>query len=146
MFFTLLSKGKVKLFYGCCKIANHMTSNLRLRNLLSLHQAFAQARVSNGESLAGLESAFAASLEVSLSMWSQIKAGRTVGDKLARQFESKGGKHAGWLDQEHPDTAPDPSEERFIAMCRSAWTSADRAGRAELKRIIGAANGGGSSK
>ncbi|MBP9735098.1 MAG: hypothetical protein KBD82_05605 [Rhodoferax sp.] len=114
-------------------------SSIRLRNLLSLHQAFAQARVTNGESLAGLESAFAASLEVSLSMWSQIKSGRTVGDKLARQFESKSSKPLGWLDQEHSETAPDPAEEKFIATCRAAWASADRTGRAELKKIIGAA-------
>ncbi len=114
-----------------------MTSNIRLRNLLSLHQAFAQERVSKGDSLAGLEGDFAASLEVSLSMWSQIKSGRTVGDRLARQFESKGSKPAGWLDQEHPETAPDPAEEKFIELCRSAWANADRNGRAELKRTIG---------
>lgn len=116
-----------------------MTSSIRLRNLLSLHQAFVQERISKGETLAGLEGDFAASLEVSLSMWSQIKSGRTVGDKLARQFEAKRSKPAGWLDQEHPETAADPAEEKFIAMCRIAWTHADRAGRAELKRMIGAA-------
>lgn len=118
-----------------------MTSNIRLRNLLSLHQAFAQVRVSKGESLAGLEGDFAASLEVSLSMWSQIKSGRTVGNTLARQFESKWSKPSGWLDQEHPETAPDPAEEKFIAMCRTAWANADRAGRAELKRAIGGVKG-----
>ncbi len=56
---------KVKLFYYCCKIANLMTTNIRLRNLLSLHQSFVQERVSNGEPLAGLEGSFAAALEVS---------------------------------------------------------------------------------
>jgi hypothetical protein len=118
-----------------------MTSSIRLRNLLSLHQAFVQERISKGETLAGLEGDFAASLEVSLSMWSQIKSGRTVGDKLARQFEAKRSKPSGWLDQEHPETAPDPAEEKFIAMCRIAWANADRAGRAELKRIVSAAKG-----
>jgi hypothetical protein len=118
-----------------------MTSNIRLRNLLSLQQAFVQERIAKGESLAGMEGAFAAALEVSLSMWSQVKSGRTVGDKLARQFESKRAKPAGWLDQEHPDTAPDPAEEKFIALCRVAWANADRAGRTELKRAMGAAKG-----
>ena len=113
-----------------------MTPSIRLRNLLSLHHAFVQERVSNGEPPTGLEGAFAASLEVSLSMWSQIKSGRTVGDKLARQFESKRSRPAGWLDQEHPETAPDPAEEKFIAQCRVAWASADRARRAELKRFV----------
>lgn len=141
MCFTFQRKRKVKKFYRCCKIANAMTSSIRLRNLLSLHQAFVQERVSNGAPPAGLEGAFAASLEVSLSMWSQIKSGRTVGDKLARQFESKQSKPVGWLDQEHPDTAPDPAEEKFIAQCRVAWASADRARRAELKRMVGAAKG-----
>ena len=113
-----------------------MAASIRLRNLLSLHQAFVQERVSNGVPPAGLEGAFAASLEVSLSMWSQIKSGRTVGDKLARQFEAKRSKPTGWLDVEHPDTATDPAEDKFMAMCRDAWARADRAGRAELKRII----------
>lgn len=141
MFFTISHKQKVNYFYCCCKITNLMSSSIRLRNILSLHQAFVQERVSKGEPLAGLEGDFAASLEVSLSMWSQIKSGRTVGDKLSRQFESKRSKPAGWLDQEHPETATDPAEEKFIAMCRAAWTNADRAGRAELKRMIGAAKG-----
>ena len=139
MFFTFQRKHKVNCFYYCCKIAILMASNIRLRNLLSLHQAFVQERVSKGEPLSGLEGAFAASLEVSLSMWSQIKSGRTVGDKLARQFESKRSKPAGWLDLEHPETAPDPAEEKFIAMCRVAWANADRAGRSELKRFVSAA-------
>ena len=141
MFFTFWRKQIVKSFYYCCKIANLMSSSIRLRNLLSLHQAFVQERVSKGEPPAGLEGAFAVSLEVSLSMWSQIKSGRTVGDKLARQFESKRSKPAGWLDQEHSETAPDPAEEKFIALCRIAWTNADRSGRAELKRIVSGAKG-----
>ena len=141
MFFTFKRKQKVNVFYCCCKIAILMASNIRLRNLLSLHQAFVKERVSTGEPLAGLEGDFAASLEVSLSMWSQVKSGRTVGDRLARQFESKRSKPAGWLDEEHPETAPDPAEEKFIAMCRVAWTNADRAGRAELKRYVSAAKG-----
>lgn len=118
-----------------------MSSNIRLRNLLSLHQTYVQERVSKGESLTALQGDFAASLDVKLSMWSQIKSGRTVGDKLARQFEAKWAKPSGWLDQEHPDSAPDPSEEKFIVMCRAAWANADRAGRVELKRFVGAAKG-----
>lgn len=119
-----------------------MTSSLRLRNLLSLHQTFVQELLARGEPLKSLEGEFAKSLEISLSMWSQIKNNRTVGDKLARQIESKKSKPSGWLDEEHPETAVDPAEEKFIAMCRTAWANADRAGKAELKRIIGAAKTG----
>lgn len=113
-----------------------MTTNIRLRNLLTLHRTYAQSRVNSGESLAGLESAFAQTLDVKLSMWSQIKAGRTVGNILARQFESKWNKPEGWLDEEHPDTAPDPAEEKFLALCRQAWSKASRDERAELKRAL----------
>jgi hypothetical protein len=35
----------------------------------------------------GLEQAFAASLQISPSLWSQIKSARPIGDKLARQIE-----------------------------------------------------------
>lgn len=35
----------------------------------------------------GLEQAFAARLQISPSMWSQIKSSRPIGDKLARQIE-----------------------------------------------------------
>ena len=47
----------------------------------------------------GMEQAFAATLQISPSMWSQIKASRPIGDKLARQIEKLCGKQSGWVDE-----------------------------------------------
>ena len=112
---------------------------LRLRNLLALHQTFVERMVSQGVAPPGLERAFASSIEISASLWSQIKAGRTVGDALARQIENKAGKTAGWLDKVHAETASDPMEEKFIEACRQAWRASDRQGRAALKKAIASA-------
>ena len=46
------------------------------------------------------EQAFAAALEISPSMWSQITSSRPIGDTLARQLERHCGKPAGWLDED----------------------------------------------
>ena len=113
---------------------------LRLRNLLALHQAFVAHMVSQGVAPSGLERAFAASIEISASLWSQIKGGRTVGDALAKQIEHKTGKAVGWLDQIHEETASDRMEEKFIEACRKAWRASDKQGRMALKKAIATAN------
>ncbi len=113
---------------------------LRLRNLLALHQAFVARMVSQGVAPSGLERAFAASIEISASLWSQIKSGRTVGDALAKQVENKAGKTAGWLDEVHEETASDPMEEKFIEACRKAWRASDKQGRSVLKKAIALSN------
>ncbi len=112
---------------------------LRLRNLLALHQAFVERMVAQGVAPSGLERAFAASIEISASLWSQIKAGRSVGDALAKQIEHKAGKPLGWLDAVHAVTLADPTEEKFIAACRQAWRASNRQGRQTLKKFIAAA-------
>ena len=109
---------------------------LRLRNLLTLHRAFVARMVSQGVAPSGLERAFAASIEISASLWSQIKGGRTVGEALAKQIESKAGKTVGWLDQVHEETATDPMEEKFIEACRKAWRASDKQGRSALKQSV----------
>lgn len=118
----------------------HTQHQLRLRNLLALHQAFVARMVAQGVAPSGLERAFAASIEISASLWSQIKAGRTVGDALAKQIENKAGKVVGWLDQVHAETASDPMEEKFIEACRQAWRASDKQGRLALKKTIAAAS------
>ena len=85
----------------------------------------------------GLDQAFAKKLEISPSMWSQIKSARPIGDTLARQIERHCGVDAGWLDREDLATdAPDPAEERFIAAARQAWRSANAKGKRALSRRI----------
>jgi hypothetical protein len=111
-------------------------SNIRLRNVLSLHQEFNEQMVAMGASTTGLEQAFAQKIQVSASLWSQIKSGRSVGNKLARQIESAAGRPANWLDELHPESAPDPSEMKFLAMCKAAWQRANKEERQKLKEAV----------
>ena len=57
----------------------------RRQNALALFQDYAEKALATGASPKGLEQAFAATLQISPSMWSQIKSSRPIGDKLARQ-------------------------------------------------------------
>ena len=111
----------------------------RRRNALSLFQAFAEAAVASGAAPKGIEQAFAAHVEISPSMWSQIKSSRPIGDKLARQIERHCGKPAGWLDEEREPEGLSPAEQQFLALALKAWraTNADgrKALRAQLKTI-----------
>src|SRR6185295_13516914 len=78
---------------------SNITTNRR-RNALALFQSYAETAIARGAAPKGLEQTFAASLQISPSMWSQIKSSRPIGDKLARQIEQHGAKPAGWLDEE----------------------------------------------
>ena len=109
-------------------------STSRRQNLLALYQEFVQDAVAKGGTPRGVDQDFAAHLEMSPSMLSQIKSSRPIGDKLARQIESHCGKTPGWLDQQghRPAAYPDPAEERFIVLARAAWKSANAKGKREL--------------
>ena len=82
----------------------------RRQNALALFQAYAEKALAAGASPKGLEQAFAATLQISPSMWSQIKSSRPIGDKLARQIESACAQPAGWLDETRKDVAPSVAE------------------------------------
>ncbi len=109
---------------------------VRRANALALFQEFAGAALVEGAAAKGLEQSFAARVQISPSMWSQVKNNRPIGDKLARQLEHHGGKPAGWLDEEHETTPPDPAEERFLALARTAWRSRNARGRRELAQWL----------
>jgi len=110
-------------------------TTVRRQNLLRLYQEFVQQAVSSGGTPRGLDQDFAAHLQISPSMLSQIKSSRPIGDKLARQIENHCGKHTGWLDEEGLQPAmPDAAEERFVSLARKAWRSAN----AKRKRELGA--------
>ncbi len=85
--------------------------------------------------LRGLERRFAEKVLIQPSYWSQIKSRtRQIGERLARQFENRNQKPAGWMDHPHthadaphfasqvpleaapPDTSSTPrdDDERFI--------------------------------
>jgi len=109
---------------------------IRRHNALTLFQEYATSKIAAGEPAKGMEQAFAAKLEISPSMWSQIKSSRPISDKLARQIESHMKQPAGWLDKPHGIGQPDPSEERFLALARAAWRNSNAQGKRELSRLM----------
>lgn len=109
------------------------TTVTRRLNALALFQAYAELALAKGASPKGLEQAFAATLEISPSMWSQIKSSRPIGDKLARQIEQHQGKPMGWLDEAREDTSPTAAEKALMALALAAWRATNSAGRKGLR-------------
>jgi len=105
----------------------------RRRNVLALFQSYAEAAVAKGAAPKGLEQTFAASLEISPSMWSQIKSSRPIGDKLARQIEQHCAKPAGWLDEEREAAGLSQGEQQFLALALKAWRASNSDGRKKLR-------------
>lgn len=111
-------------------------AKIRIANTLRLFDEFKDANSPGAAPLLGLEKAFSAHLQISPAQWSQLKGGhRSIGNTLARQFESRCAKAAGWLDEHHaarPATAsaapsaaaegPRDAQERFaVALFLSAY-------------------------
>lgn len=108
---------------------------IRRQRLQELLGAFVQAQVAQGLPPKGLEQAFAAQIQVSPSLLSQIKKSRPISDKLARQIEVACGAQAGWLDTESPEPAgPSPAEEAFVALARERWRQANAKEKRALTR------------
>ena len=106
----------------------------RRANAMALFQSYAERALAAGAPPKGLEQAFAATLEISPSMWSQIKSSRAIGDKLARQIERHCGKSKGWLDEPHANAdVPTPAERAFIDLALAAHRATDAAGRRALR-------------
>ncbi len=142
----------VKILYGavntlrqwrCCQfvalrtpaILNNITVTRR-RNALALFQSFAEEALATGTPPKGLEQSFAQKLEISPSMWSQIKSSRPIGDKMARQIEQHCGKPSGWLDEERESAGLTPAEQQFLALALQAWRSTNSAGRKALREHL----------
>jgi hypothetical protein len=109
------------------------TTSTRRHNVLALFQAYAEKAVTTGAAPKGLEQAFAATLQISPSMWSQVKSSRPIGDKLARQIEVLCDRPTGWLDAVRKDVAPTPGEAAFLALALQAWRATNSAGRKALR-------------
>jgi hypothetical protein len=84
----------------------------------------------------GMEQAFAQKLQMSPSMWSQIKTSRPIGDRLARQIEAACVQPQGWLDAEHQPQGLSASEQQFLALALKAWRSTNAEGRKRLKLTV----------
>jgi hypothetical protein len=82
-------------------------------------------------------------LQISPSLWSQVKAGRPIGDKLARQIEQLAGRPRGWLDEARDPGLPSPAEKAFMALALAAWRASSRAERKALsERLVAAVDAG----
>lgn len=108
----------------------------RRQNALALFQDHAEKALAQGASPKGLEQAFAATLQISPSMWSQIKSSRPIGDKLARQIEAMTGRPVGWLDAERKDASPTPAETAFLELALAAWRATNSVGRKALREQL----------
>lgn len=108
----------------------------RRQNVLSLFQHYAEEQMRAGTPPKGLEQAFAARLQISPSMWSQIKSSRPIGDKLARQIEAACGHPAGWLDEARAVSGPTAAELQFLALASKAWRATNADGRKRMKLLL----------
>ena len=116
-----------------------MSENLTVRrrqNVQLLFQAFAERALTAGTAPKGLEQAFAAAVQISPSMWSQIKAQRPIGDKMARQIERLCGKPANWLDQQQGDAGISDAERAFLDLALRLWRAENASGRRDLRRHL----------
>ena len=125
-------------------------AQIRYENALALFDAFVRATVKNPDAspLRGLDGLFAEKLLIQPSYWSQIKArSRQIGERLARQFEQRCGRSAGWLDVRHGDApaaivpvadGPADDEERFVVGLVLSYYRRDPVrARAKLLELIG---------
>lgn len=108
----------------------------RRHNVLTLFQQYAEDQMRTGIAPKGLEQAFAARLQISPSMWSQIKSSRPIGDKLARQIEVACRQPAGWLDEARASQGLTASEQRFLGLALKAWRATNADGRKRLTALI----------
>ena len=108
----------------------------RRQNVLALHRRFLEQAIAAGLPAKGLDKLFAEKLEISPSMWSQIKSTRPIGDALAHQIERHCEVDEGWLGVEREQLAPDAAEERFVALARQAWRAVNAKGKRELARAL----------
>ena len=118
---------------------HHAVSNItvvRRLNVLSLFQTFAEEQMRAGVAPKGLEQTFAQHLQISPSMWSQIKSSRPIGDKLARQIEAACKQAVGWLDEERASQGLNPSEQQFLVLALKAFRMTNAEGRKKLKTIL----------
>lgn len=125
-------------------------AQIRFENAMALFDDFVRATVKHPDAAAlrGLDGRFAERLLIQPSYWSQIKArSRQIGERLARQFEQRCHKPAGWLDELHdaasratPADAPTDDDERFIVgLVLSYYRRHPERARSRLLDLLGEA-------
>jgi len=86
-------------------------AQVRYDNALALFDEFVAqtVRTPDTTALRGLERRFAEQVLIQPSYWSQIKSrSRQIGERLARQFETRCRKPLGWMDVAHDSGAASP--------------------------------------
>ncbi|GAA0766286.1 hypothetical protein LRH25_08355 [Ideonella azotifigens] len=116
-------------------MSDNLTVNRR-QNVLALFQRYAESQMRAGVPPKGMEQAFAQQLQISPSMWSQIKSSRPIGDKLAHQIEVACEQPLGWLDGEHVPQSPSAAEQQFLALAQEVWRGTNAEGRKRLKQLL----------
>jgi hypothetical protein len=125
-------------------------AQIRFDNAMALFDDFVRATIKHPDAAAlrGLDGRFAERLLIQPSYWSQIKArSRQIGERLARQFEQRCQKPAGWLDEAHapqtraaPADTPADDDERFIVgLVLSYYRRHPERARARLLGLLGEA-------
>jgi hypothetical protein len=125
-------------------------AQIRFENAMALFDDFVRATIKHPDAatLRGLDGRFAERLLIQPSYWSQIKArSRQIGERLARQFEQRSHKPAGWLDEAHlpesratPVDAPADDDERFIvSLVLSYYRRHPERARSRLLDLLGEA-------
>ncbi len=125
-------------------------AQIRFENAMALFDDFARVTVQRQDAAAlrGLDGRFAERLLIQPSYWSQIKArSRQIGERLARQFEQRSQKPAGWLDQAHgsgsraaPDDGPANDDEQFVvSLILSYYRRDPERARGRLLELLGEA-------
>jgi hypothetical protein len=115
-------------------------SIIRRNNALILFGEFIAEQALQGVKPLGMAEMFAKKLQISASMWTQIRSEttqRNISDKLARQIETACGRPAKWMDA--PQSAEpeiDHGEERFIELARAAYRSQNARGKRALRTLI----------
>lgn len=120
------------------------THSVRRANLLALLLSYSQESLKAGQSAKGIEQAFAAHLQISPSMLSQIKRSRNISDPLATQIERLSGKEDGWLSRHRPSSDAKPrqseqsaiSEDVLVDMVREKWRTASAEERQQITKIF----------
>jgi plasmid maintenance system antidote protein VapI len=112
---------------------------IRRANLLSLLQTFCEKQLATGVPAKGLELAFAEQLQVSKSLFSQLKSSRNISDAMAMQIERRCGAARGWLSIERQPALQARAiagEERFLELARVAYRAQNGAGRKALHSYL----------
>jgi plasmid maintenance system antidote protein VapI len=112
---------------------------IRRANLLALLQSFCEQKLAAGVPAKGLELGFAEQLQVSKSLFSQLKSSRNISDAMAMQIEKRCGTAKGWLSSKHPTAASSrvlAGEERFLELARVAYRAQSAEGRKVLRSLL----------